>query len=199
MATSFIRGSRRRVLTAALLAAALTTLGLAGCGGDKDDNTDGTGTPSRAPSAAAASTLTIRDPWVKAGPAGEMTAAFGVLVNDTAADITISSAESPASPLELHEMAMKDGKMVMQPKEGGFVVEAGSTHELAPGGDHLMLMKPGAAIQAGDEVSFTFKLADGTAVPFTAIAKPFAGAEESYEPGMHMPPASGVPMGSSAP
>jgi hypothetical protein len=61
-----------------------------------------------------------------------------------------------------------------------------------------MLMKPGAAIEAGDEVTFTLKLADGETVPFTAIAKPFAGAEESYDPGMHMP-ASGMPMGSAAP
>jgi hypothetical protein len=46
-------------------------------------------------------------------------------------------------------------------------------------------------------VSFTLKLADGTSVPFTAIAKPFAGAEESYAPGHGSP--SGMPMGSMAP
>ena len=81
---------------------------------------------------------------------------------------------------------------------GGFVVKARSAHELGPGGDHLMLMKPGAAIDAGDEVTFSLKLADGTTVPFTAVAKPFAGAGESYDPGLHMP-ASGMPMGSTAP
>jgi copper(I)-binding protein len=127
-----------------------------------------------------------------------MTAAFGVLVNDTAADVTVLGAESPASPLELHEMATKDGKMVMRPKEGGFVIKAGSTHELSPGGDHLMLMNPAAAIEAGDQVTFTLKLGDGSTLPFTAIAKPFAGAGESYDPGMSMP-GSGMPMGSTAP
>lgn len=171
-----------------LVAAAVATLGLAGCGSGDDA---AAGTPTPAPSPSAASTLTIKDPWVKAGPAGEMTAAFGVLTNDTGADITITGAQSPASPLELHEMAMKDGQMVMQPKEGGFVVEANSTHELAPGGDHLMLMKPAAEIKPGDEIAFTLTLADGTTVPFTAVAKPFAGAGESYDPGM--------PMGSTAP
>ncbi|KUL22382.1 copper chaperone PCu(A)C [Actinoplanes awajinensis] len=175
----------RQFLTAAVLTAALSTLALAACG--SDDSASSTGTPTPAPSVTAvAATLTIKDPWVKAAGAGAMTAAFGVLVNDTDADITVAAAESPASPMELHEMTMKDGKMVMQPKEGGFVIKAKGTHELSPGGDHLMLMKPAKAIEAGDEVSFTLKLGDGSTVPFTAIAKPFAGAGESYDPGMTM-------------
>ncbi|WP_436532028.1 copper chaperone PCu(A)C [Actinoplanes sp. HUAS TT8] len=184
----------RQFLTAAMLTAALTTLGLAGCG--SNDTTATSATPT--PAASAATTLTIKDPWVKAADAGAMTAAFGVLVNDTDKDITVTAAASPASPMELHEMTMKDGKMVMQPKEGGFVIKAKGSHELSPGGDHLMLMKPVKAIQAGDQVTFTLTLADGTAVPFTAIAKPFAGAGESYDPGMSMP-ASAMPMGSTKP
>jgi copper(I)-binding protein len=179
----------RRSLLAAVAAAGLAgTLGLAGCGRTDDAAKGSTPAPSATASAAA---LTVRDPWVKAGPAGEMTAAFGVLTNDTGADLTVTGAESPASPMELHEMTMKDGKMVMQPKEGGFVIKAGGTHELSPGGDHLMLMKPAEAIEAGDEVSFTLKLADGSTVGFSAIAKPFAGAGESYAPGP-------MPMDSSA-
>ncbi|WP_250031211.1 copper chaperone PCu(A)C [Paractinoplanes maris] len=181
---------RTNVLRAAT-ALAVATLGLAGCGGTSSD----AATPAPAPSATAvAATLTIKDPWVKAGPAGEMTAAFGTLVNDTGADVTITGAESPASPLELHEMTMKDGKMVMRPKDGGFVVKSQGTHELTPGGDHLMLMKPAEAIEPGDELSFTLQLAGGATVPFTAIAKPYAGAGESYDPGHSM-----APMGSTAP
>jgi periplasmic copper chaperone A len=177
------------------LAGALTTLGLAGCGSG-NDTAAGTAAPTPAPSAA--TTLTVKDPWVKATEAGVMTAAFGVLVNDTSADITVVGAESPASPMELHEMTMQDGKMLMRPKQGGFVIKAGGTHELSPGGDHLMLMKPPAAVQPGDEVTFTLKLADGRTVPFSAVAKPFAGAGESYDPGMSMP-ASAMPMGGASP
>lgn len=196
MRLTLFSGPRRRAAASVVLAGLLTAGSLAGCGGE---STGGSGTTasSPAPSATAAAALTIKDPWVKAAPAGEMTAAFGTLVNGTGGDITVTAVESPASPMELHEMAMKDGKMVMQPKTGGFVIKAGGTHELAPGGDHLMLMKPAAEIKAGDEVTFTLKLADGTNVPFTAIAKPFAGAEESYAPGHGAP--SGMPMGSTAP
>ncbi|AGZ41094.1 hypothetical protein AFR_14040 [Actinoplanes friuliensis DSM 7358] len=175
------------------LAGALTTLGLAGCGNGDDT---AAAAPTTGPSAA--TTLTVKDPWVKASKAGVMTAAFGTLVNNTGAAITVVGAESPASPMELHEMTMKDGKMLMQPKQGGFVIEAGGTHELSPGGDHLMLMKPAAEVAAGDEVTFTLKLADGKTVPFAAVAKPFAGAGESYDPGMSMP-GSGMPMDGASP
>jgi hypothetical protein len=193
MKKSLKTSTRRRLLLAASAGGLAAVLGLAGCGGG-DDAASGS-TPAPAPSAPAAA-LTVKDPWVKAGPAGEMTAAFGVLTNGTGADLTITGAESPVSPMELHEMTMKDGKMVMQPKEGGFVIKAGGTHELSPGGDHLMLMKPAKAVEAGDEVPFTLKLADGSTVAFSAIAKPFAG--ESYAPGMSAP-ASGMPMGGSTP
>ncbi|MDI6102571.1 copper chaperone PCu(A)C [Actinoplanes sp. NEAU-A12] len=174
----------RTVLASAVLACAF----LAGCGSSSEPSK---ASAPAASSAAPAAALTVRDPWVKAADTG-MTAAFGTLVNNTGADVTIESATSPASPLELHTMAMQDGKMVMRPKEGGFVIKAGATHELSPGGDHLMLMKPSAAIKPGDELSFTLKLSGGGTVAFTAVAKPFAGAQESYDPGMHgsMPSAS---------
>ena len=140
-------------------------------------------TPAPAPAAA----LTVEDPWVKAADSG-MTAAFGELVNHTAKDLTVTAVSSPASPMELHEMAMQDGKMVMRPKPDGFVIKANSTHALDPGGDHLMLMDPAAPIKPGDQLSFTLTLSDGSTVPFTAVAKPFAGAQESYEPMPGMTP-----------
>jgi copper(I)-binding protein len=131
---------------------------------------------------AAATALTVKDPWVKAAKAGTMTAAFGALVNDTGADITVIGAASPASPMELHEMTMKDGKMLMRPKPGGFVIKAGGSEQLSPGGDHLMLMQPIRPIRPGDELSVTLNLSDGTRFTFSAIAKPYAGADESYAP-----------------
>ncbi|MFC3382576.1 copper chaperone PCu(A)C [Couchioplanes azureus] len=190
MTTTLTR--RARTGAGLTLSAVLTAAALAGCGG-----TDAA--PAAAPvaagpgsSPAAVTGLVVRDPWVKAADKG-MTAGFAILVNDSDADITVRSATSPASPVELHTMAMKDGKMVMQPKQGGFVVKARGSHQLAPGGDHLMLMKPSAAIKPGDEVSFTLQLSAGGPLTFTAIAKPFAGAGESYDPGRKTPPASGHP------
>jgi copper(I)-binding protein len=173
------------------LPALVLTLGLLASGCSSDDST-ATASTTTAPAAsaspaAAATAVSITDPWIKAADKG-MTAAFGTLVNNTDKPLTIVSATSDVSMMELHEMVMKDGKMIMQPKEGGFTLPAKGTHELSPGGDHIMFMDVKTPVKAGDEVAVTLKLADGTTVPFTAIGKPFSGAEESYAPegGMDM-------------
>ncbi|MEV7225610.1 copper chaperone PCu(A)C [Polymorphospora sp. NPDC051019] len=158
--------------------AVLALLAVAACG--TDDATAGDPEPSATPTAAAA--LTVRDPWVKVADSG-MTSAFATLVNESATPVTVTGATSPVSPMELHEMAMRDGEMVMRAKPDGFTVPAGGSHVLEPGGDHLMLMALGRPVRAGDEVDITLTLADGGTVAFTALAKPFAGAQESYDPG----------------
>lgn len=177
----------------AALAATVATAGLlaTGCGGSTEASTSA---PSAKPSASAPSVpaassapVSITDPWIKAADTG-MTAAFGTLVNNTDEPLTIVGATSDVSVMEMHEMIMKDGKMIMQPKEGGFTLPAKGTHELSPGGDHLMFMAVTKPVKAGDEVTVTLKLSDGSTVPFTAVGKPFSGAEESYAPdgGMDM-------------
>lgn len=166
-------------------AAAALTLLLAACSpGTPADGptTDGT-TPAATASAPA---LTITDPWMKAADSG-MTAAFGTLVNSSGEDVTIISAECDVAPVEIHEMvAGPDGEMVMQRKEGGVVVEAGSEHPLAPGGDHLMLMGLTQPVQPGDDVEITLTTDDGATLTFTAPARSFSGANEDYH-GTPMP------------
>jgi copper(I)-binding protein len=134
--------------------------------------------------------LTVQNPWVKAAGSG-MTPAFATLVNNTDKDITVVSASSLISPMELHEMTMQGGAMIMRQKPGGFVIKPKESEQLTPGGDHLMLMRPAKPIKPGDEVPVTLTLSDGSKISFSAIAKPFAGADESYapgtSPGMKMP------------
>ncbi|MEV0613515.1 copper chaperone PCu(A)C [Nonomuraea sp. NPDC050404] len=141
--------------------------------------------PSAAPAAATASVakLTITDPWVKTTKSG-MTAAFGTLVNNGDAPITIVSGTSPLSKaIELHEVVESGGKMVMRAKEGGFVVPARGTHQLQPGGDHIMLMDVTEAVEPGAKISFTLQVQGGQPLEFTAIGKDFAGGKEDYQPG----------------
>ncbi|WP_431932571.1 copper chaperone PCu(A)C [Micromonospora sp. RP3T] len=176
--------SGRFLRPAALIGAVLLAASGTACGSSDESSaavSSATSTAS-ASAGAAAEVLGIRDPWVKAADKG-MTAAFGTLVNDGDADVTITKAATEVSPMELHEMTMKDGKMVMQPKQGGIVVKAHSRAMLEPGGDHLMLMDLAKPVRAGDEVSFTLTFADGRTQTFRAVAKPFTGAQESYAPG----------------
>lgn len=130
-----------------------------------------------------ASTVSIKDPWVKAQGSG-MTAAFGTLRNASGQKATIVSATSKATPsMELHEMATdENGKMVMRPKKDGFTIPAEGTHRLDPGGDHLMFMSLPKPIEPGDEVTITLTFADSSKMTFRAPARSFSGAEEDYDP-----------------
>ncbi|MGV8969872.1 MAG: copper chaperone PCu(A)C [Microbacteriaceae bacterium] len=159
--------NRTTAATAALLIAVAGAL--TGCATDT------------AATAAAADSLTITDAWVKTADSG-MSAGFGILENTGTTDILIESASTPASGVvELHETVMgDDGAMVMQAKEGGFTIPAGARLELAPGGNHIMLMGLAAPIVVGDDVTFTLTLSDGSVFTFTAPAKDFTGANENY-------------------
>ncbi|MEV4364873.1 copper chaperone PCu(A)C [Nonomuraea sp. NPDC049625] len=143
--------------------------------------------PSASPARpAGAAALAITDPWIKTSKKG-MTAAFGTLVNNSDADITVVSGTTPLSPkVELHEVVQSKGKMVMQPKKGGFVIPARGSHQLQPGGDHIMLMGLAKEVEPGAQISFTLTLADGGTFSFTALGKDFAGGKEDYQPGMDM-------------
>jgi len=173
--------SRRARGLAVLAIPALSAALLAGCGSSDASTSTPSTSADPAVSEAAATAISITDPWVKAADKG-MTAAFGTLVNNTDKPLTIVSVTSDVSTMELHEMIMKDGKMIMQPKEGGFTIPAKGEHELSPGGDHIMFMDVKSPVKAGDEVTITLELSDGSTLPFTAVGKPFSGAEESYAP-----------------
>ncbi|OUZ12147.1 hypothetical protein BHE97_02860 [Aeromicrobium sp. PE09-221] len=161
----------RTTTTIAAIAAA-TTLLLAGCGGEEAADSE------------ASSSLSMSDPWVKSADDG-MTAAFGELANDGDDDVTVVAVTSPASPMiELHETVDDgSGEMTMREIEGGFVIPAGESMTLEPGGNHIMLMDLTGPIAAGDEVTFTLELSDGSTLDVEAPAKDYAGANENYEEG----------------
>ncbi|MBQ1049493.1 copper chaperone PCu(A)C [Micromonospora sp. C51] len=186
---------RRALRPAVLFTGAALIVSLAACGPSGESST--TPTPSATATAATveAGVLGVRDPWVKAADEG-MTAAFATFVNDSDTDVTITGAATDLSPMELHEMAMADGKMVMRAKQGGVVIKAKSEYKLEPGGDHLMLMDLAKPVRAGDELSFTLTFADGRSQTFRAVVKPFTGAQESYAPG-HGEPMPDMPTSHS--
>lgn len=131
-----------------------------------------------------ADTVTVTDAWVKAADSG-MSAAFGVIDNAGATDATIVSVASTASTvMELHEVVDDGtGAMVMQEKDGGFVIPAGSNLTLEPGGFHFMLMDLTAPLVAGDDATFTVTFGDGSTLDVTAPVKDFTGANENYDGG----------------
>ncbi|MGJ7440968.1 copper chaperone PCu(A)C [Aquipuribacter sp. MA13-6] len=169
-----------KTTTPLLAAALLTATALTACG-DGDASSD----------ASAAADLRLDDGVVRAADSG-MTAAFGTLVNDGDEDVVVVSATSDAAEaMELHEVVDADGAMVMQEKEGGFVVPAGGSHVLEAGGDHVMFLGLTDGLEPGDTVTWTLELQDGSVVDLSAPVRDLAAGDEEYTGDMDME--SGAP------
>lgn len=124
--------------------------------------------------------LVIEHPFLLvAGPAAKSAAAFMVIKNSGAADDRLIAADVDfANTVQLHTHIMENGIAKMREVEGGFEVEAGGRHELARGGDHIMLMGLKSVPAFGDTVNFTltFENAGTVIVPVVVMQAGPAGA-----------------------
>jgi copper(I)-binding protein len=131
---------------------------------------------------AMAAGVVLQEQWASAGD-GQMAAVFGTLVNNGHHEARLVSGSSPAAGrVEVHEVAGEAGAKAMRPKEGGIVLAAGGSHELVPGGDHLMLMDLTAPLSVGSDIELTLQFEDGSTLPVTVQVRDFAGANEQYQP-----------------
>lgn len=105
---------------------------------------------------------TVREGWVRMPPvAMPMMAGFGRIENTCAMPVTIVGASSPVfGEVSLHETRVVDGvsRMRAMPE---LRIAAGDSAVLKPGGLHLMLMEPNAALKPGSKVVVEFALKDG--------------------------------------
>ncbi|PRC45650.1 hypothetical protein C6A85_94090, partial [Mycobacterium sp. ITM-2017-0098] len=131
--------------------------------------------PAPGVDASMASTIAFDDPWASSADMG-MAAVFGTFTNGGGRDVVVASGESPAAArVEIHEVAPDaGGSMTMRPKQGGIVVPADGATELAPGGDHLMLMELAKPLEPGADVSLTVTFEDGSTMAITAQIRDFA-------------------------
>lgn len=75
----------------------------------------------------------------------------------------IGARSDVAARVELHTHIMTDdGVMQMREVEDGFMLDAGGTHELARGGDHVMLMGLHDTLEQGQTFTLTLEFADGS-------------------------------------
>ncbi|ALC06077.1 hypothetical protein CDES_08360 [Corynebacterium deserti GIMN1.010] len=173
MKKSFVAGA---VLSSALV------LGACSPANQNDSAGDPSATSTTASSVVATSSepISAENAVVRASVEGsDMTAVFATLVNNTDEELHITAfdADVDAQSFELHEVV----NGVMQEKPDGLVIPAGESVELAPGGDHLMILGLAQPIEAGDAINLVLTLEDGTEVPLDAIpARTIAAGDEEY-------------------
>ncbi len=167
-------GMRRSPASLLLLVVAAAGLLLTSCAAPEEE------------AQAETSGIGVQEAWVRATTGTDdpsMTGAFMVIDNPGPEDVTLTGASSPvAKTVELHEMAMVDGKSVMQQVEGGIVVRAGTGKVLMPGGYHVMLMGLTDELAPGDEVELSLEFAGGATETLTVPVKAFTEEEPHYHP-----------------
>ena len=173
-----------KISSIALVGLTVAGLALAGCSPqNQNDSTeskaDATSSAAEKSSPAAAEDLTFEDAVVRANEDKDMTAIFGTLVNHTDKDIAITgfSTSLNAKVNQIHETV--DGKM--QEMSSPLVVKAGESHELAPGGDHFMLMEMENHIAPGESLDLTVKLEGGEELDLGEIqTRSMPAGDEDY-------------------
>lgn len=115
--------------------------------------------------------IIIEDAYARASRPGAPTGAiFMIIRNESETDDHLVGVESTvAKRVELHTHIEDNGVMKMRHVESGFPLPAGSTHELARGGDHVMLMGVTEELETGAEIplSLIFEKAGEIAVKIT--------------------------------
>jgi len=182
-----VNNVRTKLLLAPVAAAALT-LSLAACGSDDDSGSSDTAPAevTTAPEGTTATTdamaddmvgaevtvgaITVADAWIREPAEGQTrSAAYATITNDGDTDVTLVAASVPFdATVEIHETLMgDDGTMEMQERPDGFVIVAGETFTLEPGGPHVMFLDIDPADFTGTiEVTLVFD--DGTEVTIPA-------------------------------
>jgi periplasmic copper chaperone A len=101
--------------------------------------------------------LEIKNLWVREGPpTASVLAAYGEFYNPGDKPVTFIRAESNAfAEVQFHQTTTVYGMTRMRQVER-VEIPAGGRLKMAPGGMHLMLMKPGVSIRAGSQVELVF-------------------------------------------
>lgn len=112
-----------------------------------------------------AAPLAVEQAWIRlVPPNAPVLAGYAGLRNATDAPLALASLHSDDfGAVELHEMRHVDGVMRMDPL--ALRLAPGESIELAPGGAHLMLMRPAAPLAAGARVVVEFRFEGGAVQP----------------------------------
>ena len=113
-----------------------------------------------------ASNVTITRPV----PGMAMSAGYLTLTNNSEETITITRISSPNyASVELHESVIEEGIARMRPLEN-LDIPAGTSTILAPGGKHLMLMRPRASTDKAVADSLSLQFYDGATLLLTVTS-----------------------------
>jgi protein SCO1/2 len=119
--------------------------------------------------------VAVADAWCRAAPAGALSAGCYLTLTANGADRLVAVETPAADHAEIHDMDMSGGVMRMRELKDGLALPAGKPVALAPGGLHLMLIEPKAAIAEGGAVPLVLRFEKAPARTVSAAVRSGAG------------------------
>lgn len=130
----------------------------------------------------------VHDVYARSGGMiGGSGAIFFMMHNNTETDDRLIAAAAPvAERVEMHtHIEDETGVMQMREIEGGIAMAAGDMHEMARGGDHVMLMGLTVALKDGDTFPLTLTFEQAGEVTVEVVVdnarKPDAGHDMNHD------------------
>lgn len=129
----------------------------------------------------AAPSVKVENAWVREPAPGQMVVG-GFMHLTSTSNAALLQASSPAAGLvELHEMKMENGVMLMRPLQK-IDLPRGQTVKLEPGGLHLMLEELKHPLKAGDKVPLTLKIQRGGKMETLKVSAEVRGMTPAAQP-----------------
>jgi periplasmic copper chaperone A len=121
--------------------------------------------------------VTVENAWMRATPPGaKIAAGYLTIRNAGAADRLLGVSSPVAERVETH-VTVREGDILRMREVKGYVVPAGGTLELKPGGSHLMFVNIKAPMKEGTSVPATLKFQRAGEIKVEFQVRPLAGGE----------------------
>ena len=114
-----------------------------------------------APQTVTGGSIEISNAWARATPKGaQIGGAYMTITNKGTDDDSLIGGTSPvAGKVEVHQMSMDKGVMMMRPVPGGLEIKAGQSVQFTPDSFHLMLFGLKQPLTQGERVKATLEFA----------------------------------------
>lgn len=122
------------------------------------------------------SDIEITQPYARAMlPGAKVGGGYLKVINNGAADRLVSAKAKRAASVQLHEMKMDGGIMVMRELKAGIAIPANAVTELKPGSYHVMFMNVRQPFKEGEIVTATLTFETAGQVDVEFVVGPAAG------------------------
>jgi copper(I)-binding protein len=125
--------------------------------------------------------IAVEQPWARATPAGAMTGAvYMTLDNKSASADRLTGASSDvADKLQIHEMTVVNGVMQMRQLADGLPIPAGGSVVLKPGSYHVMLIGLKQPLTPGETFPLTLTFAKAGNISVTVAVQAIGAMQDS--------------------